>query len=157
MQLRDDIVLICNTSFFPPPSSSEILSDESFKNSRILYNVNNIRINPITSNLCNYLYRIAKSYDITSIPLFPKIRGITNEIRRERQNKICKLRSSSLIEPLLFPSPLPRDRPVLVPQAAPALAPGRRRGCLILFSRPRRARLLSQFNANEPVSSNYSN
>jgi hypothetical protein len=27
----------------------------------------------------------------------------------------------------------------------------------ILFSRPRRARLLSQFNANEPVSSNYSN
>lgn len=27
----------------------------------------------------------------------------------------------------------------------------------ILFSRLRRARLLSQFNANEPVSSNYSN
>lgn len=38
--------------------------------------------------------------------------------------------------------------------------PGRRPSpsCpFILFSRPRRARLLSQLNANEPVSSNYSN
>lgn len=124
-------------------------STSSPPSSREFYILNNIRINPITSSLCNYL---SNSEILRYYP--PLSKDIANEGGGGRNMQI----SSSLIELLLSSSRSFRLRSSKVGAAPVCSRPGTTStACLILFSRPRRARLLSQFNANEPVSSNYSN
>lgn len=144
MQLRDDIVLVCNTSFFS--LLLRILRRVLLREFYILNNIYvhiSIQLHPVYV----IIYRIAKSYDI--IHLFPKILRMKGEAE-----EICKLPRAWLS----YFSPLRDLRSSKVGAAPVCSRPGTTStACLILFSRPRRARLLSQFNANEPVSSNYSN